>query len=230
MRNRWSVGQWAVSLVAIVSIATGAIGAPPATQKFNPHKWEKKIAAFEEADKKDPPAPGGILFIGSSSTARWKTLAEDFPKFQVINRGFGGSEIADCTYYVDRVVIPYKPHMVLLQAGSNDIAMGRSPEQVLENFKAFVEKMRGKLPEARIAFCSINPAPSRWNQREGQQKANQLIKDYIATQENMDYIDLWSCFLGADGTPREDLYVSDRLHNNAEGYKIRAEVVRPHLK
>jgi len=217
----------AILLVLLVGAAAGA--APPGTRPFSA-RWEKDIAKYEQADKTNPPPEGAILFLGSSSTLRWKTLAEDFPEYKVINRGFGGSVISDATYFADRIVIPYKPRLVVLQAGSNDIALKKSPEQVCEDFKDFVKKIRAALPEARIAYMSINPAPSRWNQREAQQKSNQLIKDYIAGEKNMDYIDMWSCFLGPDGTPREDLFVADRLHNNAAGYKIRVAMVRPYLK
>jgi len=191
--------------------------------------WEKDIEAFEKADQKSPPPQGAILFIGSSSTRMWKTLAQDFPNHQVINRGFGGSQIADSVYYADRIVIPYRPKMIILQVGGNDINAGKTPEQVLADFKAFVRKVRAKLPDTRIAFLSINPSPIRWAQAEREKRANQLIKEYILSGRNLDYIDLWDQFLDSEGKPREDLFLPDRLHNNAKGYKIRAEVVRPHL-
>jgi CubicO group peptidase (beta-lactamase class C family)/lysophospholipase L1-like esterase len=193
-------------------------------------RWEKEIQAFEEADRKAPLSEGGVLFIGSSSTHLWKTLAQDFPGHRVINRGFGGSQIADSVYFADRIVTPYRPKLIVLQAGGNDINAGKTPQQVLADFKAFVEKVRAKLPDTRIAFLSIHPAPVRWAQAEKQQEANRLIHEYIRSGQNLDYIDLWQQFLGPDGKPREDLFVRDRLHNNAEGYRIRADVVRPHLK
>ena len=193
-------------------------------------KWEKDIAAFEAADKLHPPPQGAVLFIGASSIRMWKTLATDFPDQKVINRGFGGSEVADSVYFADRIVIPYKPRLIVLQAGSNDINDHKTPDQVLADFQAFVEKVRAGLPDVRIAYLGINPAPIRWAQREKQQKANQLIKAYVATGKNLDFIELWDVFLGPDGQPREDLFLKDRLHNNAAGYKIRVGVVGPHLK
>ena len=193
-------------------------------------KWEKDIAAFEAADKIHPPPQAAVLFIGASSIRMWKTLAQDFPDQKVINRGFGGSEVADSVYFADRIVIPYKPRLIVLQAGSNDINSHKSPEQVLADFQAFVEKVRASLPDVRIAYLGINPAPVRWAQHEKQQKANQLIKAYVKAGKNLDFIDLWEVFLGPDGKPREDLFLKDRLHNNAAGYKIRVEVVGPHLE
>jgi lysophospholipase L1-like esterase len=196
----------------------------------SPERWEKDIRAFEEADRTTPPPKGAILFIGASSVRRWTTLAQDFPEYPVINRGFGGSHLGDSLYYADRIVIPYKPKLIVLNAGGNDINAGKTPERVFADFKAFVEKVRSELPDARIAFLSLSPSPSRWAQAEKQQAANRLVKEYILAGKNLDYIELWDQFLGPDGKPREDLFVEDRLHNNAEGYKIRAAVVRPNLQ
>ena len=148
----------------------------------------------------------------------------------MINRGFGGSEIADSVSFADRIVIPYRPKLIVLQAGGNDINAGKTPEQVLADFKAFVEKVRAKLPDTRIAFLSISPCPARWAEAEKEREANRLIKEYVQSGKDLDYIDLWDQFLGPDGKPREDLFRGDRLHNNAAGYKVRAAVVRPHLK
>jgi lysophospholipase L1-like esterase len=161
----------------------------------------------------------------------WKTLAEDFPDQKVINRGFGGSELADSVYFVDRIVIPYKPRLIVLFAGTNDINGGKSPQTVFTDFKAFVARVRAGLPNTRIAYLSITPAPSRWSQAEKQKEANRLIRNFISAENTrLDYIDLWDQFLGPDGKPREDLFLADRLHNNAAGYKIRAAAVRPHLE
>jgi len=195
-----------------------------------PHPFEKDIEAFEAADKKSPPPQGAVLFIGSSSIRMWKTLAADFPDQKVINRGFGGSELADSVYFADRIVIPYKPRLIVLFAGTNDINAGKAPQTVFADFKAFVARVRADLPNTRIAYLSISPAPIRWSQADKQKEANRRIKDYIATGTNLDYIDLWDQFLGPDGKPREDLFLPDRLHNNAAGYKIRAAAVRPHLE
>jgi lysophospholipase L1-like esterase len=193
-------------------------------------KWEHDIAAFEAADKVSPPPQNAIVFVGSSTIRLWKTLTQDFPDHHVINRGFGGSELADSVYFANRIVIPYKPRLIVLFAGTNDINTGKSPEQVRDDFIAFVKKVRENLPEVRIAYLGISPAPVRWEQADKQKEANRLIKELIVAGQNMDYIDEWDQFLGPDGKPREDLFQPDRLHSNEAGYKIRADLVRPHLK
>ena len=138
-------------------------------------RFENEISAFETADKTNPPPKRAILFIGSSSIRLWKTLPQDFPGHKVINRGFGGSEIADSVYFADRIVFPYEPRMIVLYAGGNDINGGKSPEVVSADFKAFVEKVRAKLPDTRIAYISIAPNPARWSQVERVKAANKLI-------------------------------------------------------
>jgi lysophospholipase L1-like esterase len=201
-----------------------------AEEKSPSMKWEKDIQKFEAADKTNPPPEGAVLFIGSSTIRMWKTLKEDFPEHKVINRGFGGSQIADSVYYADRIVIPYKPKMILLYAGGNDINAGKTPEAVFEDFKAFVVKVREKLPSVRIAYMSSGPSIARWAQADKQRKLNQLIKEHIEKDGSMDFIEAFDHFLGPDGKPRPDLFVADKLHNNAAGYKIRADLVRPYLE
>ena len=201
-----------------------------AAEKAGPERWQKAIAAFEATDRVNPPPQGAILFIGSSTIVRWKTLARDFPEHRVINRGFGGSQIADSVFYADRIVIPYRPRLIVLRAGGNDIHAGKTPEQVAADFQAFVEQVRAKLPEVRIAYMTINATPSRWANVEREKQANQLIKAYIAAGKNLDYIDTFDATLGADGKPREEFFVKDRLHFNDEGYKVLASIVRKHLE
>lgn len=211
--------------------AENAAAAASQSTKASPsEKWENTILEFEKADREAAPPQGGVLFIGASTIRLWKTLEEDFPDHAVINRGFGGSQMADSVYFADRIVIPYKPKQIVVYAGSNDLASGKSPEQVLSDFKAFVERVRGKLPDTRISFMSIGPSPARWSQAEKQQQANRLIKEFIDKGKDLDYIDVWDQFLGADGKPREEFYVADRLHNSESGYKIRVAAVRPYLK
>ena len=223
--------RFAVALVLIVPALLTAQETATKVKEASPSaRFEREIRAFEVADKLNPPPKGAILFIGASSTRLWKTLDRDFSEYTVINRGFGGSQLADSVYFADRIVIPYQPKLIILQSGGNDINAGKSPEQVLADFKAFVTKVRKELPETRIAFTSLSPAPVRWSQAKKQIKTNQLVSEYIKSAENLDFIELWDQFLGPDGKPREDLFVPDRLHNNTKGYTIRAQVVRPHLR
>jgi lysophospholipase L1-like esterase len=195
----------------------------------DPLRFAAEIAAFESADKTNPPPKDAILFIGSSSIVKWKTLARDFPDHQVINRGFGGSHLSDSVYYFDRIVTPYRPRTIVLFAGSNDINASKTPEDVFEDFKAFANKVRAALPGTRLDYISISTSPSRWKEVEKVKQANQLIRDYISHDDRMAFIDVFPAMLGPDGHPNPDIYVADRLHMNAKGYAIWQTIVGPYL-
>ncbi len=191
--------------------------------------FDRDIRRFEEADATKPPQKGGIVFVGSSSIRLWKTLEQDFPSRNVINRGFGGSQIIDNIRFAHRIVTPYEPRMVVFFAGTNDIADGRSAETVLAHYKAFVGKVREKLPETKIAYIAITPAPSRWDKVKTIRRANELIEAYCQTQPNLTFIDTASHMVDETGGPRPDLFVDDRLHLNEKGYEIWRQVIGPIL-
>ncbi|MDR3404057.1 MAG: SGNH/GDSL hydrolase family protein [Chthoniobacter sp.] len=192
-------------------------------------KWEPEIAAFEAKDQQNPPPKGGIVFVGSSSIRKWTTLAEDFPHHQMLNRGFGGSQLIDSVHFADRIVLPYEPRMVVLYAGSNDIHAGKSPEQVFTDFQAFVDKIHATLPKTEIAYISNAGNPSRWTEVEKVKATNVLIEGYIKDHPGLKFINVFPRMLGSDGLPRPEIFVADRLHMNAAGYKIWTEIVGPYL-
>ena len=201
---------------------------PPAT-KLAALPFEKEIVAYERADAARPPAAGGIVFVGSSSIRLWKTLEKDFANLPVINRGFGGSHVADSVRYADRIVLPYRPKTVVLYAGDNDLAGGKTPRQVLADFQAFVAKVHEKLPGTRVLFIAIKPSVARWHLAGNIREANALVQRYTRTDDRLGYVDVFTPMLGADGRPRADLLVEDGLHLNADGYALWASIVRPHL-
>jgi lysophospholipase L1-like esterase len=192
-------------------------------------RWEKEIAAFEAKDQEAPPPKGGIVFIGSSSIKKWTTLASDFPHHQVLNRGFGGSQIIDSVHFADRIVIPYAPRMVVFYAGGNDIHVGKTPEQVCSDFQAFVQTVRAKLPKTEIACISIAGNPARWAEVDQVRKLNALLEAYTKEQPGLKFINVFPRMLGSDGQPLPDIFVADRLHMNAAGYKIWTEIVGHYL-
>jgi lysophospholipase L1-like esterase len=133
--------------------------------------------------------------------------------------------MSDLLHYTDRIVVPYKARLIIVNEGGNDIHTGRTPEEVLADMRAFVDKVRAALPDARIAISSLTPSPARWSEAETAKHANRIIRDYIATQKNVFFIDLFDAYLGPDGKPREELFVEDRLHYSAAGYQVRIRVM-----
>jgi lysophospholipase L1-like esterase len=215
--------------LARLAFACGMLPLAAVAADHNSSRWEKSIARLEAADKKKMPAPGGILFIGSSSIRMWKTLEQDFAGFSVINRGFGGSQIADSTHFAGRILHPYKPRQIVLYAGDNDVAAGKSPETVFAHFQKFVKAVHAKLPKARISFIAIKPSLARWKLSKKMAKANALVRDDCAKDKRLDYIDIWQPMLGDDSKPKPDLFVRDGLHINAKGYALWTSLVKPYL-
>lgn len=216
-------------LAALVAAAPAAPAPAAADAPARTLPFEKEILAYEAADRTNPPPRGAILFIGSSSIRLWKTLAADFPRHAVINRGFGGSQIADSVRYTPRLVLPHRPRLVVLYAGGNDINAGKTPEQVLADYRAFVQGIHAALPDTRIACISIAPNPARWKQVERVRAANALLEAQTRTDPRLRFINVFPHMLGPDGLPQPDIFVQDRLHMNAAGYQIWTRVVAPFL-
>jgi lysophospholipase L1-like esterase len=193
-----------------------------------PHSyWEPAIAAFEASDRANPPPQNAVLFIGSSSIEHWKSLAADFPELKVINRGFGGSVIGDSTYFADRIVAPYHPRAILMYAGDNDLHEGLAPEQLRDEFAAFVQKARSVDPGVPIAFVSTKPSMAFKALLPQIKQSNALIRAYAATQKNVTYLDIFTPMLGADGQPQWKWFGPDGLHMNRTGYELWIGIIKP---
>lgn len=223
----WLIGV-AVFVGRLASQAAGG-AETKAPKDFRPERWEADIRAFEAADQTNPPPRHAIEFIGSSSLRRWTNAPAMLPGHRIFNRGFGGSHLADSVAFVDRIVIPYQPAVVVLYAGDNDINAGKSPEQVFADFKQFVAKIHAALPETRIACISIKPSPAREQHLDKVRIANRLIREFIEGDARLAFVDVFTPSLTPDGRPREDLYLKDGLHPNAAGYTLWATVLKATL-
>lgn len=222
-------GVPATTTPATAAPSAPARSAPRIPEQVSNPAWEADIQRFEAADAQSPPPRGGVLFIGSSSIRFWDTLAQDFPGVPVINRGFGGSELRDSTWYADRIIVPYAPRQILIYAGDNDLNAGRTPQQLRADFIAFVERVRRDLPTTRIGYISNKPSPSRAQLLSVQREANALIQAE-AKRLGVDYIDIFTPMLDATGQPDESLFIEDRLHMNRAGYVIWRGVIAPYVK
>jgi len=212
------------TLIALITAAAVAYAQEPKAEPF-----VKEIAAFEEKDKASPPPENEIVLVGRSSIRMWKS-AEAFPDLKVINRGFGGSQIADSVRYAERIILPYKPRIVVVFAGGNDINAGKTPEQVADDFKALVGKIHGALPKTKIYFISLFPNVKRRAQDEKCQKVNALVESFTKSNPLLGYIDTATPMRAADGGPRPELLRDDGLHMNDDGYKIWNELVGAALR
>ncbi|NIA13324.1 MAG: hypothetical protein GWP08_04530 [Nitrospiraceae bacterium] len=208
----------ALAAAALVTAATHAA----------PDYWAKHIQKFEDKDKEQAPPENAILFIGSSSIVGWD-LRKYLPNMTTINRGFGGSEIADSVFYADRIVIPYKPRQIVFYAGDNDIANGKTPLRVFEDYTAFVKKVHEALPGTPILFIAIKPSIARWNLVDKMREANRMVRACTETNPLLDYLDIDTPMIGEDGKPKAELLRDDGLHMTPEGYRMWTDLLMPHL-
>jgi lysophospholipase L1-like esterase len=213
--------------VLIIACGLAARAAEPVADP-DPARFASEIEAFEAWDSKNAFPPDAILFAGSSSIRMWPS-AESFPDLPVINRGFGGAHISDVNHYVDRVVLKYRPRLIVFYCGDNDVDAGKSPEQVLGDFKKFVATVHEHLPDTRIIYMPIKPSILRWEKWPQMRAANQLIHEFVDQDQRLTYVDTATPMLGPDGRPRPELFLDDGLHMKAAGYQIWSDLLRGQL-
>ena len=207
-------------LVGLLTLAVWGQGAKP-------ERFAAAIAAFEEQDKVAAPAKGGILFIGSSIFRQWTNVAEQMAPLPVFNRAFGGSQTNDILHYMDRVVLPYEPRMIVYYCGSNDVNAKIPAEEIAGRYFQFVERVHAKLPETKIFYVSINRAPQKkafWGVVDA---ANGMVEKRSQTDTRLGYIDVNPALFDENGEPRVELYKNDGLHFLAPAYAEFAAIIRP---
>lgn len=197
--------------------------------KGDPARWEETIKQFEASDAATPPPKGGVLLVGGSNARRWTNVSEYFPKHRVINRGFGGARLTDVLHYTDRIVLPYAPKTILLNAGGNDLSSGKTPEQIRDATHAFIKKVHAVLPETRIYCIGVPPVRRASTTPEGfntVRALNALMAELARTEKNVEFIDLFPAFLDEKGEHRAELFVEDGTHFNAKGYETLTGLLR----
>ncbi len=198
-------------------------------QEKGPERFENQIKEYEEQDKADFPPEGANLFVGSSSIRIWQDIADYFPGYQVINRGFGGSQYSDLLYYLDRIVIPYEPAKIFIYEGDNDIASGKDTKTIMKDVKKIRKIIKKKLPDAEVALIAAKPSVARWELGDKYLELNEAIEMYACKTENTEYVDVWYPALDENGMVFTHIFRDDNLHMNAEGYKIWQKVIAPYL-
>lgn len=189
----------------------------------NPARWEETIKKFEAADETMPPTKDAVLLVGGSNARRWTDVSDYFPKHAILNRGFGGAQLTDVLHFADRIVLPYEPKVILLNAGGNDLNAGKSPEQVCNAACTFFTKVRAALPDTRIYFIGLPPVRRSSGSPEileAIRGMNSLLAELSLKEKNVEFIDLFPAFLDEMGQPRPELFVEDGTHFSPKGYAI----------
>lgn len=208
-------------LLAFLAIAENAISQP----------FINEIKAFRRADSTSMPPQNAILLIGSSSFTNWKDVAKYFPEHTIINRGFGGSSLPHMTMYAEDIIFKYNPKQIIIYCGENDLTGGPTitADTIFNRVKKLHQLIRSRYKKIPIAYISMKPSPSREKYLETMQKGNAMIKSFMEHQKRSSYIDVYSSMLDANGKILTHIFLSDKLHMNAEGYKIWQGVIAPYL-
>jgi lysophospholipase L1-like esterase len=215
-----------LALLAII-LFSGPVGGQNEEVDKNSHlRFKREIDEFIEWDSKNSVPDDAVLFVGSSSIRMWPTCRR-FPDMKVINRGFGGSQISDVIYYFDRIVLPYKPKVIVFYAGDNDVAAGKSAEPVLKDYRRFINIVHKAIPKTPVIFIAIKPSLSRWKLWPEMKRANTMIEDYCYRNERLFFVDISVALLGKNGKPDEKLFLDDQLHLSDEGYAKWTAMLRP---
>ena len=198
-------------------------------QPFSLTRYQASIDAFLATDKTNPPPKNAILFIGSSIFRKWENLEVQMAPLAVFNRAFGGSRTNQVLHYVDVIVLPYAPKIIVYYCGSNDINAGEMPPAIAANFRAFAERVHAKLPQTRILFASIIRAPQKEEHWDRVEAANALIRDFCAKDPRLLFLDVNPAVFDRNGQPRLDLYLEDKLHYLPSAYVEFAALIKPVL-
>jgi len=200
-------------------------------QISHPPFWED-IQSFKKQDSIIAPAKKQILFVGSSSFTKWTDVQNYFPGYKIINRGFGGSSLPDVIRYADEIIIPYRPKQILIYCGENDLAASDTitAQIVFNRFKKLFVLIRKTLPRVPIVFVSLKPSPSRAHLMPKMTAANTMIKNYLSKNKSTGFVDVYHKMLKPNGKPLDNIFLEDKLHMNAEGYKIWLKAIKPYLK
>jgi len=196
----------------------------------DPKRFQKDIDTIDMKNNKKANSSDLIVFTGSSSIRRWQNVREYFPERNIINTGFGGSQMSDLLYYSDSVIIKYKPEQVFIYGGDNDVAAGKNTEVVIKDAVALIKRVTDKVPGIQIVIISVKPSVSRWMLKDKYVKLNDEYKNLASTYKNVRFVDVWYPLLTDHGTPKKEIFVSDSLHINKLGYDIWAREIKKVIK
>ena len=216
-------------IAAVLLVATPLRTSAQAVADPDPSRFEKDIAAFEAEDKAAPPAAGGTLFVGSSSIRYWD-VAREFPALRPIRRGFGGSHVSDTIHFAARLILPYRPALIVFYAGDADVAAGKPAAQIAADTHRLVALIHARLPNTPVVVIGTKPSPLHWAHMATIRAANAAVKADMAGDRLAAYADAEAALLGPGGTPRPEFYAENGLNLNDRGYAAWTAALRPTIE
>ncbi len=226
----WLIATSLLAMLAVCSMAQGRLPATTptgASQETHDILYAEDVEEIIRSDRTIPPPEQGVLFIGSSIFREWTDLEKQMDPLPAFNRAFGGSRTREVLHYMDRLVIPYKPAVIVYYCGSNDINAGETPEGIFNRFKQFCDRVKAALPATRVFYVSIIKAPQKMTHWDDVDKANAEIRKLCQSRSELGFIDVNKMFFKKLGQPRMEVYRADGLHLVPEAYAEFASIIRP---
>jgi lysophospholipase L1-like esterase len=196
-------------------------------------RFADQVAALEAELAASPPAPGGILFYGSSTMANWRQdslLQRQFAPWQVISTGFGGSTAEEALYCYRQLVLPARPAILVYYEGDNDLSLDYTPNQVLELTHRLFEWARRDLPGIRFVIIPVKDYPAQTVSQEQLAAMNLLFAEYVAEYTDTIIVEIGPVLRDDSGEVRTDIFEADGVHFNLKGYDLLAAQVKAVLE
>lgn len=218
-------------MAACLQVCLVALAAPVVAQADEP--WEAAMGEFEALDAMNRYPPESVFLTGSSTIVRWENADRDLAPYPVIRRGFGGSRMPDVLRLADRYIAHHR-FRALVVFVANDIVgdpeQDKTPEQVRDLYREFILKIRSYNPDATIFIVAITPTNSRWSVWAQIRQTNGLLAQLCDEHSGVIFIPTEDLFLGTDGIPVPELFVTDQLHLSQAGYALWAKRVRSYVQ
>jgi lysophospholipase L1-like esterase len=249
---KWSRGWWMLALVFVASSTFAQQSTPPAQPPIpstgfaglDQYRASRitvftddfgQLSRYRDANAAlKPPGRGEnrVVFFGDSITDIWH-LDAYFPGKPYINRGIGGQTTPQMLVRFRQDVIDLHPKIVIILAGTNDIAGNTGPmrlEDIEANYASMAELAHAHA--IQVIYSSVLPVHNYtpqshdfFAQRTPQKilQLNRWLKNYCASFDGCLYLDYFSAVVDDQGMLKHEL-ADDGLHPNAAGYKIMASL------
>ena len=196
----------------------------------DPKRFQKAVDALVQKEYNFDPNKELVVFAGSSSIRMWKDVESAYPRYNVVNNGFGGSHFSDLIYYYNELILKHRPDILFIYEGDNDVASGKKAEDIIKEARQLVNQIRKDLPKTKIIIISAKPSVARNKFKEEYMKLNGLLENLAKQTKKVEFADVWKAMVDSNGEVYTDIFVDDNLHLNQKGYKIWEEVIGRHLK
>lgn len=196
----------------------------------DPNRFKEQVEQLSNKEYGSNSDKELVVFTGSSSVRMWKDVQSYFPKYNIINNGFGGSQFSDLIYFYDELILKQDPDILFIYEGDNDISDGKKPVTILKQSKGLVKRIQNDLPQTKIVLISPKPSIKRESLKKEYIKLNKKLEKYTKRKANLEFADVWSIMLDENGNVYRDIFIEDGLHMNKKGYDLWAKVIGEFLK